>query len=74
MNDDVKAEGTAAAARTPWHQSNAALVAASILLPPVGLVLLWRRRDINTQARVLASVCIVAVAAGYVYLLARYRS
>ena len=72
MNDDVKAEETAAA-RTPWHQSNAALVAASILLPPVGLALLWRRRDIAAQTRVLASLCIVALAAGYVYLLVGRR-
>src|SRR5215213_2380776 len=63
MNDDNKARGTA------WHQSNAALVAASILLPPVGLVLLWRRRGLAAQTRVLASLCIVALTAGYAYLL-----
>ncbi len=74
MNDDVKAEETAAANQSPWYQSNVALVAASILLPPVGLVLLWRRRDIAAQTRVLASICIVGLAAGYVYLLTRYRS
>ena len=65
MNDDARAEG----ARAPWSQSNAALVAASILLPPVGLALLWRRRDLAAQTRVLASLCIVALAAGYAYLL-----
>ena len=68
MNDEAQAQ------RTAWHQSNAALVAASILLPPVGLVLLWRRRDLAAQTRVLASLLIVALAAGYVYLLTRYRS
>jgi len=73
MNDDAKAEETTAAARTPWHQSNAALIAACILLPPVGLVLLWRRRDISAQTRVLASLCVVALAAGYVYLLVGRR-
>ncbi len=67
MNDDVKAKETA------WHQSNAALIAASILLPPVGLVLLWRRRDLAAQTRVLASLCIVALTAGYVYLLVSRR-
>jgi outer membrane protein assembly factor BamB len=74
MNDDVKAEETTAATRTPWHRSNAALVAASILLPPVGLVLLWRRRDLTAQTRVLASLCIVALGAGYVYLLVVRRA
>lgn len=73
MNDDVKAESTAAATRRPWYQSNAALVATSILLPPVGLVLLWQRRDITAQKRVLASLCIVALTAGYVYLLVGRR-
>ncbi len=77
MYDDVEIEAeetTAAAATTPWYQSNAALLAASILLPPVGLVLLWRRRDIATQRRALASLCIVALGAGYVYLLLSRRA
>ncbi len=67
MSDDIKAQETA------WYQSNAALVAASILLPPVGLALLWRRRDLAAQTRVIASLCIVALAAGYVYLLVGRR-
>ena len=76
MNEDVEtgAEVSAMATRTPWHQSNAALAAASILLPPVGLVLLWQRRDITAQKRVLASLCIVALGAGYIYMLVGPRA
>lgn len=53
---------------TPWYRSLAALVVASILVPPVGLALLLARRDFNTQKKVLGSLCIVALTAGYVYL------
>ena len=69
MYDDVEIEAEekapAPAQPTPWYRSNAGLLAASILLPPVGLVLLWMRRDIAAQKRVLASLCIVALGAGY---------
>ncbi|HEX8492045.1 MAG TPA: PQQ-binding-like beta-propeller repeat protein [Pyrinomonadaceae bacterium] len=69
---EIAAEETAAAA--PWYKSEAALWAASILLPPLGLVLLWMRRDIAAQKKVLASVCIVALAGGYLYLLLGRRA
>jgi outer membrane protein assembly factor BamB len=69
---EIAAEETAAAA--PWYKSGAALWAASIVLPPLGLVLLWMRRDIDAQKKMLASACIVALACGYVYLLFGRRS
>jgi outer membrane protein assembly factor BamB len=53
---------------TPWHRSLTALVAASILLPPLGLVLIWRRNDLNGQKRVLISLGICALLAAYVAL------
>jgi outer membrane protein assembly factor BamB len=53
---------------TPWYRSVTTLVVASILVPPVGLALLMARRDFNTQKKVLGSLCIVALLAGYVYL------
>lgn len=61
---------------TPWYRSLATLVVASILVPPAGLALLLARRDFNTQKKVLGSLCIVALTAGYVYLFtaARRRS
>jgi outer membrane protein assembly factor BamB len=56
---------------TPWYRSLTGMLMGSILLPPLGLVLLWLRRDMDTRKRVLATVCIVALGAGYVYLFMR---
>jgi hypothetical protein len=71
MYDDVEieAEETTTAQATPWYRTNAALLIASIVLPPAGLLLLWMRRDIEAQKKALASLCIVALGAGYLYLL-----
>lgn len=74
MRHDVEIAAEETAAATPWYKSEAALWAASILLPPLGLVLLWTRRDIGAQKKVLASVCIVALAGGYLYLLLGRRA
>ena len=57
----------------PWYRSLTGMLVAAILLPPVGLILLWLRRDLNAQKKVLASVCIVALLAGYAFLLMRFR-
>ena len=53
----------------PWYRSVPALVAASILLPPLGLAMLWMRRDMNAQKKIAASLCIAALAGGYLYFL-----
>lgn len=50
---------------TPWHQSISSLVAAALLLPPVGLVLLWMRRHTPTRTKLIASLGIVLLGAGY---------
>jgi outer membrane protein assembly factor BamB len=55
----------------PWYRSLTGMLVASILLPPLGLFLLWKRPGLNAQKRVLASVCIVALGAGYAYLFVR---
>lgn len=75
-HDDVEiaAEETAATTAKPWYQTGAALVIASVVLPPLGLLMLWRRRDVAAQTRILASLCIVALGAGYLYLLLARRS
>jgi outer membrane protein assembly factor BamB len=52
----------------PWYRSLTGILVASLLLPPLGLVLLWMRPGLNTQKKALASVCLVALMAGYVYL------
>ena len=46
---------------TPWYRSVAGLIGACLLLPPVGLTLLWARRDAATELRFsarLASCCL----------------
>src|SRR5687767_10454549 len=58
---------------TPWYRSLAGLIASSILLPPVGIVLLWKRRSGSTATKILATLCIMALGAGYVYLFMQWR-
>ena len=52
---------------TPWYRSMALLTIATILLPPVGLVMLWSRRDTETGKKVFASLAIVVLCASYFY-------
>lgn len=63
----------AAQESTPWYRSLTGLIAASVLLPPVGLVLLWMRRDTAAKTKVLGTLGIVLLGAGYVYLLNAWR-
>ncbi len=51
---------------TPWYRTLPGLIAASILLPPVGLVLLWLKRDTAKKTKILATVGIAVLVAGYV--------
>jgi outer membrane protein assembly factor BamB len=50
---------------TPWYQSLTGLIATSVILPPVGLVLLWMRKNTPIVAKVLGSVGIVVLAGVY---------
>ena len=50
---------------TPWHQSLTGLIAASVILPPVGLVLLWMRKNTPLVAKILGSVGIVVLTGVY---------
>jgi outer membrane protein assembly factor BamB len=52
----------------PWYRSLAGVIGASVILPPLGIVLLWMRRGTATATKVLATVAIVALGAGYVFL------
>jgi outer membrane protein assembly factor BamB len=74
MYHDVEIEAEETKARRPWYLSGATLIVASILLPPLGLVLLWSRRGLTTRQRILASLCIVALGSGYLYLLLSRRA
>ncbi len=53
---------------TPWHRSIAVLVAACIVLPPVGLILLWARGDMATRRKILGTLGVVLLGLGYVAL------
>jgi outer membrane protein assembly factor BamB len=52
-----------------WYRSSGAIVLASILLPPLGLLLLWLRKDIETGKKVFGSLAILALSAAYILLL-----
>ena len=54
---------------TPWYRSVQFIILAAIVLPPVGLVLLWTRRETETGKKVFGSLGIVALGAVYVFLL-----
>ena len=49
----------------------ALLIIASIVLPPLGLILLWRRGDIETGKKLFASLGLVALSVLYVFLIFR---
>jgi outer membrane protein assembly factor BamB len=50
---------------TPWYQSLTGLIASAVIVPPVGLVLLWMRKNTPIVAKVLGSVGIVILAGVY---------
>jgi outer membrane protein assembly factor BamB len=58
---------------TPWYRSLTGLIVASVLLPPAGLVLVWMRQGMARKSKIVASVCIVILAAGYIYAFSAWR-
>jgi outer membrane protein assembly factor BamB len=57
----------------PWYQTLPGLIVASVLLPPVGIVLLWMRRGSPIFVKALATVAILVLGAGYVFLFTAWR-
>jgi outer membrane protein assembly factor BamB len=57
----------------PWYRSLTGLIAASVLIPPLGLAMLWARRDVATSRKVLGTLCIALLGVGYVYLFNQWR-
>jgi outer membrane protein assembly factor BamB len=51
----------------PWYSSTITLIIASILLPPVGLVLIWLNKG-RVLRKIVASVAVVLIAIGYVWV------
>ncbi|MFN2516994.1 MAG: PQQ-binding-like beta-propeller repeat protein [Pyrinomonadaceae bacterium] len=58
----------------PWHRSLTALIAASVLLPPLGIVLLWMRRDSATKMKILGTLCMALLGVGYIYFYSVWRN
>jgi outer membrane protein assembly factor BamB len=59
---------------TRWYRSLTGLVVATMLLPPVGLALLWIRRDWGVRSKLLGTLLIAALGAGYFYLYSHWRA
>ena len=57
----------------PWYQTLPGVIGASVLLPPVGIVLLWMRRGSPILVKALATVAILVLGAGYVFLFTAWR-
>ncbi|HEX3229683.1 MAG TPA: PQQ-binding-like beta-propeller repeat protein [Pyrinomonadaceae bacterium] len=57
----------------PRDSSLVGLIIASILLPPLGIVLLWMRRGTATATKIGATSLIAALGAGYVFLFVQLR-
>lgn len=58
-------EGTQQEPQQPFYKSLAFLIVVSIILPPVGFILLWTRQDLNMKAKAAAAVLIVGLGVGY---------
>lgn len=58
---------------TPWYRSIAGVLGVSILLPPAGLALLWLRREATTKSKILATLGIVLLSAGYLFAYSAWR-
>ena len=54
---------------TAWYRSWPVLLVTAIILPPLGIALVWTRRDFDLPLKALASVMLVALGAGYLYLI-----
>jgi outer membrane protein assembly factor BamB len=57
----------------PWYQTLPGLLVASVLLPPVGIVLLWMRRGSPMLVKALGTVALVILAGGYVFVFNGWR-
>jgi outer membrane protein assembly factor BamB len=51
----------------PWYKSTITLILASILLPPLGLVLVWVNSG-PVRRKIIASLAIVLIGIGYVWI------
>ncbi len=54
--------------RNPWYRSLTALLLASVLLPPAGLVFLWVRSGTSLTRKLLGSLAIGAIGIAHLFL------
>lgn len=59
---------------TPWYRSLAGLIGASLILPPVGIVLLWIRRNTPVVTKIAGTVAIVVLVGLYFSLFRMWRN
>jgi outer membrane protein assembly factor BamB len=60
MQFEVKSE--------PWHRSLTVIILAVIVVPPLGLVLIWLRRDTETGKKLFGSLAALALGGLYLFL------
>lgn len=53
---------------TPWHQSITSLFAAAFLLPPLGIILLWVRRQTPLRTKLVGTVGILLIGTAYFFV------
>lgn len=62
--------------QTPWYRSTIVIIVACLLLPPIGLVLLWLHREppMNTPVRkVIATLLLVLLSIWYVQMFRSFQ-
>ena len=50
---------------TPWYRSITGIIVASVILPPVGLVLIWMRKNTRLITKFVATAGIILLGVGY---------
>src|SRR5688572_31724699 len=50
----------------PWYKSTTIAIIAAIVLPPVGLVLIWLN-SASVKRKIIATLAVVLIAIGYLY-------
>ena len=58
---------------TPWYRSITGIIVASVILPPVGLVLIWMRKNTRLITKFLATAGIILLGVGYFYAYEGWR-
>src|SRR5262249_6940540 len=53
----------------PWHRSLTVIIFALIALPPIGLILLWLRRDTETGKKLFGTLAALGLSGVYLFLL-----